>query len=48
MLKIPILDLKKRGNFSNFALVPHFSITRFDTLILCNILYLEIIFGDLN
>ena len=33
--------------FSNFALLSHFSITRFDILILCNILHLEMNFGNL-
>ena len=36
--------------FSNFALYSkgrHFSITRFDILIFCNILHLEINFGNL-
>ena len=33
--------------FSNFALVSHFSITRFDILILCNILHLEMNFRNL-
>ena len=34
-------------HFSNFALVSHFSITRFDILIFCNILHLEMNFGNL-
>ena len=33
--------------FSNFALVSHFSITRFDILILYNILHLEMNFRNL-
>ena len=33
--------------FSNFALVSHFSITRFDILKLCNILHLEMNFRNL-
>ena len=39
---------KEKGPFfSNFALVSHFSITRFDILIFCNILHLEMNFGNL-
>ena len=40
---------KEKGPFfSNFAVVSHFSITRFDIIIFCNILYLEINFGNLH
>ena len=39
---------KEKGPFfSNFALVSHFSITRLDILIFCNIQHLEMNFGDL-
>ena len=34
--------------FSNFALVSHFSMTRFDILILCNILHIEMNFRNLH
>ena len=40
-------ELKERGPFSNFALASHFSITRFDIQIICNILHLEMNFGNL-
>ena len=49
MSKISTLDLNKEGSFSNFALYLkgcHFSITRFDILIFCNIVHLKIIFGN--
>ena len=49
MSKIFTLDLNKEGSFSNFALYSkafHFSITRFDIIIFCNILHLKIIFGN--
>ena len=45
MLKIAISNKEKGPFFSNFALVSHFSITRFDILIFCNIIYLEMNFG---
>ena len=51
MSKIPILDLNKRILFSSFALYSkgrHFSITKFDILVICNILHLEIDFGNLH
>ena len=50
MSNIPISDLNKRGLFSNFALClkgHHCSITKFDNLGLCNILHLEMKFGNL-
>ena len=46
-LKISILNLKKRTIFSNSALVSHYSITKSDILIFCNILHLEMNFGNL-
>ena len=48
--KMPTSDLNKRDLFSNFALYSkgyHFSITSFDILIFCNILNLEMNFGNL-
>ena len=51
MLKIHILDLKNRGyfflNFALFLKCGHFCITRFDIPLFCNILHLEINFGNL-
>ena len=51
MLKISILDLKKRGYFfSNFAFLlkcHHFCIAMFDNLIFSNILNLQMNFGNL-
>ena len=49
MSKISILDLNKRGFFSNFALYSkgrNFSIAIFDILIFCNILHLEMNFEN--
>ena len=51
MSKIPISNLIEEAFFSNFALYSkcrHFSITRFCTLIFCNILHIEMNFGNLN
>ena len=51
MSKKPNLDLKKRGHFFKFCFmfkVVHFSITRFDILIFCNILHLEMDFENLH
>ena len=48
MSKISNLDLNKRGFFSNFGLYSkgsHFSITRFDILIFCNLLHPEMNFA---
>ena len=39
---------KKRGYFSLCSKRRHFSITRFDILIFCNILHLEMSFGNLH
>ena len=50
MSKIPISNLHKRNIFLKFALHskgPHFSITRFEILIVCNKLLLEMNFGNL-
>ena len=51
MSKIPISDLSKRSLFSNLAFYlsdRHFSITKFDILIFCNILHLEMNFANLH
>ena len=50
MPKILISDLNKRSLFPNFTLYSkgrYFSITRFDILIFCNILHVEMNFGSL-
>ena len=47
--KVPISDVNKRGLFTDFALNRkgcHFSITRFEIPIFCNILNLEINFRN--
>ena len=50
MSNIPILDLNEQYFFPNFALYlkgRRFGIARFVTLIFCNILHLEMNFGNL-
>ena len=45
MLKIP--KTKEFVNFSSFAFLSHYSITKLDILIFGNILHFEMIFGNL-
>ena len=46
MPKIPILDLNK--SFALYSKGRHFSITKFDILVICNILHFEMDFGNLH
>ena len=50
MSKIPMSDLNKRDLFLSFAFYSkgrQFSITKFDIVIFCNILHLEMNFGNM-